>query len=168
MLEPKEWKQLIDHELSETAWRYIPVIGAGFLPYAGLAQISHSGPAARGATRPTHKPGPAHAGMQRSRHVTMAEMAAAYEATAHGQAGEEYGIRVLPLDTPDLQPIQGVPGDGHREPAPVVHRSDTEETTLGPAENDMREGGYRHGYLEGSFGRLNVEDSLRLRNAYRP
>lgn len=168
MLEPKEWKQLIDHELSDTAWKYIPVIGAGFLPHAGLAQVSHSGPAARVMPRPTHPPGPTHAGMQRSRHITMAEMAAAYEATAHGQAGEEYGIRVLPLDTPDGRQIQAVPGDGHGDSAPVVHCSDTEETTLGPAENNMREGGYRHGYLEGSFGRLNVQDSLRSRSAYRP
>lgn len=168
MLEPKEWKQLIDYELSESAWKYIPVIGPGFVPYADLAQVAHPGPAARTMQKTTLAPGPPHSHMQRSRHITMAETATAYEAIAYGQAGEEYGIRVLPLGLQDPQHDSGEAEDRGEHVEHTVSDSDTEVATLGLERNEVQRGGrqHRHGYLEGSFGRLNVEDSHRLRNVY--
>jgi hypothetical protein len=167
MLEPKEWKQLIDHELSDSAWRYIPVIGPGFVPYADLAQVSHSGPASCALPRTAVPPGAPHVNTQR-RHVTMAEMAMAYEATAFGQAGEEYGIRVLPLEVQNMEQHFGDAVDRGEDIEHTVSDSDTEVPTLGLEANGDRRGGPHHrpGYLEGSFGRLNVEDSHRLRNVH--
>lgn len=151
MLDDREWKQLIHHEISDTSWKYIPIVGAGFLPYADLAHISHPGPRLR--ARPRSIPtGPAHGSHHRSRHITMAMLAAAHEAVAYGQAGEEYGISVLPPDDEHYRRNVTFGNEPWEDEEHTVSDSDTEVAEQGPVK------GPPHAYLEGSFGRLNVED----------
>jgi hypothetical protein len=152
MLDEKEWKKLIHHELSDTAWKYIPVVGPGFLPFDDLAHNAHQGPRLR--TRPRSVPtGPAHGTHQRTRHITMATLAAAHEAMAYGQAGEEYGIRVLPPDDENYRRNVGFGNESWEDEEHTISDSDTEVAEQGPAASHPP-----HAYLEGSFGRLNVED----------
>ncbi|KAJ9106298.1 hypothetical protein QFC21_001443 [Naganishia friedmannii] len=171
MLDSTEWKQLIHHELSATAWKYIPVIGPGFLPSVHLAELGHSSAHSRPMPRTGMPSGPLHSTHHRTRNVNMATIAAAHEAIAYGQAGEEYGIRVLPLAA-KFQELQreeildypgGVGERGEHGSGATDSESDTEmaEDSLDKAEREDSERKHPKTHLEGSFGRLAVDDPQR-------
>lgn len=170
MLVTAEWKQLIHHELSTTAWKYIPVVGPGFLPSIHLAEVGHSSAHPRPVARSGMPSGPLHSTHHRMRNVNMATLAAAHEAIAFGQAGEEYGIRVLPLaakfqqlPTDDRLNFPDADDGDARGSGDTDSESDTEmaEDSLDKAQREDSERNHTKTYLEGSFGRLAVDDPQR-------
>lgn len=99
----------------------------------------------------------------------MATLAAAHEAIAYGQAEEEYGIRVLPVAA-KFQELQreeklDFPGGelGEVEQGNTDSESDTEmaDDSLDKALRERSEHKHTKTYLEGSFGRLAVDDQQR-------
>ncbi|KAJ9124215.1 hypothetical protein QFC22_001013 [Naganishia vaughanmartiniae] len=172
MLDAAEWKQLINHELSATAWKYMPIVGPGFLPSVHLAELGHSSAHPRSMPRTGMPSGPLHSTHLRARNVNMAALAAAHEAIAYGQAGEEYGIRVLPLAS-QFQEVQRqerldfLGGDDFESNKDGQEHTDSEsdtemaEDSLDKAEREDSERKRTKTYLEGSFGRLAVDDLQR-------
>ncbi|KAJ9109856.1 hypothetical protein QFC19_001835 [Naganishia cerealis] len=174
MLDASEWKQLINHELSTTAWKYMPVVGPGFLPSANLAALGQSSAHVRPMPLSSIPSGPLHSTQHRSRNVNMAVLAASHEAIAYGQAGEEYGIRALPLalhyheqQSEGTLEFSGRGRDDRRDTSgdrDTDSESDTEmaedslEKIVGPGHPTAK---HTNTYLEGSFGRLAVHDPQR-------